>query len=119
MTGQFTVVVRDRGRSRTTCTCVFELDDGAELRFRDLRRFGSAEWFADRVAVAAAMDRRTRPRAVRPRRRRTSATPFGGTARNLKAILLDQTVVAGVGNIYADEALLSRASFTRRGGDAR
>jgi formamidopyrimidine-DNA glycosylase len=83
---------------------VFSLDDGTELRLRDSRRFGSAEYFPDRAAVEAEMDTELGPE------------PFGidpdyfrqkvrGTSRNLKALLLDQKAVAGVGNIYADEAL--------------
>lgn len=114
MTGQFTVVSASEAKP-DHLHLRFELDNGVELRFRDPRRFGSAEWFADRVALAAAMDRELGPE------------PFGldaayfrdsvrGTARNLKALLLDQTLVAGVGNIYADEALFhARLHPARRG----
>jgi formamidopyrimidine-DNA glycosylase len=114
MTGQFTVVPASEMEPRHL-HLRFELDSGEELRFRDPRRFGSAEWFADRVALAAAMDEELGPE------------PFGldeayfraalrKTARNLKAILLDQTVVAGVGNIYADEALFhAKLHPARRG----
>jgi formamidopyrimidine-DNA glycosylase len=103
MTGQFTVVSADEA-APDHLHLRFALDNGVELRFRDPRRFGSAEWFADREALAATMDAELGPE------------PFGldakyfrdslrQTVRNLKAILLDQTIVAGVGNIYADEAL--------------
>jgi len=84
---------------------VIELDDGTRLAYRDIRRFGTwlvledaelepflagkngpeplstrftAEWLAARLAVRRAP---------------------------VKAVLLDQRVVAGLGNIYADEAL--------------
>ena len=84
---------------------VLELDDGTRLAYRDVRRFGTwlvledaelepylagkngpeplgarftAEWLASRLAVRRAP---------------------------VKAVLLDQRVAAGVGNIYADEAL--------------
>ncbi len=84
---------------------VLELDDGTRLAYRDVRRFGTwlvledaelepylagkngpeplgarftAEWLAMRLAVRRAP---------------------------VKAVLLDQRVVAGLGNIYADEAL--------------
>jgi formamidopyrimidine-DNA glycosylase len=114
MTGQFTVVSASEAEPDHLHLC-FELDEGEELRFRDPRRFGCAEWFADREALAAAMDRELGPE------------PFGldaayfrdrvrKTARNLKAMLLDQTVVAGVGNIYADEALFqARLHPAKRG----
>lgn len=114
MTGQFTVVSADIA-APDHLHLRFELDNGGELRYRDPRRFGCAEWFADRTVLAAAMDRELGPE------------PFGldgaylrdsfrRTERNLKAILLDQTVVAGVGNIYADEALFrARLHPGRRG----
>jgi formamidopyrimidine-DNA glycosylase len=102
MTGQFTVV-RATEPYPDHLHVVFALDNDTELRFRDPRRFGAAEYFPDRAMVESAMNAELGPE------------PFGidadyfrtavrGTARNLKAILLDQTVVAGVGNIYADEA---------------
>ncbi len=87
---------------------VFGLDDGRrELRFRDVRRFGSLTLFAGR----AALDQFFAKSGLGPE-------PFGldagawrerlaATGRCLKAVLLDQRVVAGVGNIYADEALFA------------
>lgn len=102
MTGQFTVVPAAEPEP-DHLHVVFSLDDDNELRFRDQRRFGSAEYFTDRATVEAEMNAELGPE------------PFGldtdyfraavrGTSRNLKAILLDQKTVAGVGNIYADEA---------------
>jgi formamidopyrimidine-DNA glycosylase len=114
MTGQFTVVPAS-DTEPDHLHLRFELDNGAELRYRDPRRFGLAEWFGDRVALAETMDRELGPE------------PFGvdagyfrdamsGASRNLKAILLDQTILAGVGNIYADEALFrARLHPDRRG----
>lgn len=102
MTGQFTVVPATEPEP-DHLHVVFALDNAHELRLRDQRRFGSAEYFADRVALEAEMNDELGPE------------PFGldaeyfrdtirRTSRNLKALLLDQKVVAGVGNIYADEA---------------
>jgi formamidopyrimidine-DNA glycosylase len=102
MTGQFTVVPAATPEA-DHLHVVFALDDGNELRFRDPRRFGSAEYFADRATAEEEMNAELGPE------------PFGmaaeyfrtavrASSRNLKAILLDQTTVAGVGNIYADEA---------------
>ncbi len=104
MTGQFTVVSADKPRETHTHVA-FTLEDGGELRFRDVRRFGSITLHPDRAALTAFfMNNRLGPE------------PFDfdaaywrdclrSTRRNLKAILLDQTVLAGVGNIYADESL--------------
>jgi formamidopyrimidine-DNA glycosylase len=103
MSGQLTVVPKSEPEP-DHLHLVFALDNETELRFRDHRRFGAAELFPDRAALDAEMNAELGPE------------PFGigasyfrdavtGTKRNLKALLLDQTVVAGVGNIYADEAL--------------
>lgn len=103
MSGQLTVV-RESEPEPDHLHLAFALDNGTELRFRDHRRFGAAELFADRAKLDAEMNAELGPE------------PFGigasyfreavtATKRNLKALLLDQTVVAGVGNIYADEAL--------------
>jgi formamidopyrimidine-DNA glycosylase len=103
MTGQFTVVAAAEPEP-DHLHLVFALDNGTELRFRDPRRFGSAELFPGRAAVEEEMDGELGPEPFD-----LDADYFRdavrGTSRNLKAILLDQTIVAGVGNIYADEAL--------------
>jgi len=102
MSGQFTVVPAATPEP-DHLHVVYSLDDENELRFRDPRRFGSAEYASSRTALEEEMNAELGPE------------PFGidaeyfrsavrGTSRNLKAILLDQTTVAGVGNIYADEA---------------
>jgi formamidopyrimidine-DNA glycosylase len=104
MTGQ----LRSHERSDPTEShthLVFTLDDGRELRYRDIRRFGSVTCFADPQALADFLEGDKLgpepfdldPTAWRER--------LAKTRRNLKATLLDQGVVAGVGNIYADEAL--------------
>ena len=116
MTGQFTVAAKNESE-RDHLHLVFGLDNATELRFRDPRRFGAAEWFADRGVVEASMNSELGPE------------PFGidaidfrralrGTSRNLKAILLDQSVVAGVGNIYADEALFQARLYPGRRGNS-
>jgi formamidopyrimidine-DNA glycosylase len=105
MTGQLIVVSAPEPTADHT-HLVFALDDGGEqLRFRDIRRFGSASLFASRQAVGEFFERAG-----------LGPEPFGidagywrnrlaATRRTLKALLLDQRVIAGVGNIYADEAL--------------
>lgn len=104
MTGQLTVMPRDAERENHT-HLVFALDDGAhELRFRDIRRFGSAVLHDDEPAWQATLDGRLGPEPfdLRPDAWRAA---LATTERPLKAVLLDQRVVAGIGNIYADESL--------------
>jgi formamidopyrimidine-DNA glycosylase len=104
MTGQFTVTKSDEAMKDHT-HLVFELDGGAhQLRFRDARRFGSVELYVDEPAVQAFLAGRLgpEPTEIDPAAFRAA---LRRTGRTLKAVLLDQTVVAGVGNIYADESL--------------
>ncbi|WP_227980786.1 bifunctional DNA-formamidopyrimidine glycosylase/DNA-(apurinic or apyrimidinic site) lyase [Nocardia spumae] len=85
------------------------LDDGAQLRFVDQRTFGG--WALNRLVTVDGdelpesvahiardpLDPRFDTEAVVARIRAKST--------EIKRILLDQTVVSGIGNIYADEAL--------------
>jgi formamidopyrimidine-DNA glycosylase len=84
---------------------VLELDDASRLAYRDVRRFGT--WLVlESADVGPYLATKNGPeplgRGFTPGwlgaqlLRRTAA---------LKAVLLDQRVVAGLGNIYADEAL--------------
>jgi formamidopyrimidine-DNA glycosylase len=102
MTGRLTVVDADSAKTNHT-HLVFTLDDDRELRFRDVRRFGSADLFADRTAAEQFLNDRLGPEPFD-----LAGDAFAAAVRSsircLKAILLDQAVVAGVGNIYADEA---------------
>ncbi len=113
---------------------VLELADGREVRFRDIRKFGkvglygrdpiTGELVTERggSAVFAAigpepLDSAFTLRAFRQRLRRRKG--------RLKPLLLDQRFVAGIGNIYADEALWAarlhplRSAGTLRPADER
>jgi formamidopyrimidine-DNA glycosylase len=118
MTGQLRVVPAEQARAAHT-HFVLALNDGTvQLRFRDVRRFGSVTVFADRDSL----DRFFVEGKLGPEpfdleadywRERLQATE-----RCLKAALLDQRLVAGVGNIYADESLFeARLAPLRRGCD--
>jgi formamidopyrimidine-DNA glycosylase len=80
----------------------FSLDDGSELRYTDIRRFGRM-----RLAPDSWMD------ALRARWGQDAleigapefALRFGSRGASIKALLLDQHTISGVGNIYADESL--------------
>ncbi len=105
MTGQLTVASADTPRATHT-HLVLPVDDAVEeLRFRDVRRFGSATLFADRAALLHSFEQSQlgpEPFDLDPKDWRLRLT---ATTRCLKAALLDQRLVAGVGNIYADESL--------------
>jgi formamidopyrimidine-DNA glycosylase len=82
----------------------FVLDDGRELWFTDPRRFGEAFLIED-----ARLGERFARLGIEPFAPEFTAKALGEMARGrtapLKSFLLDQSGVAGVGNIYADEAL--------------
>jgi formamidopyrimidine-DNA glycosylase len=101
MTG--TMVPRPANEPRAKHThLVGLLDDGRELRYIDPRRFGRIAWLAGEK--------------LREELRRFGADPLvisleefaqriRGRRARIKAMLLDQGVLRGVGNIYADESL--------------
>jgi formamidopyrimidine-DNA glycosylase len=105
MTGRLTAVSADETQLPHT-HIVLALDGGRQqLRFTDIRRFGSASLFAgpetlQRFFAESGLGPEPFDLAPEYWQRRLTATD-----RCLKAALLDQRVVAGVGNIYADEAL--------------
>lgn len=94
---------KDSGEPHTHVTFVFE--DGRSLRLRDPRRFGCAVY----LATDEALHRFFQGLYLGPEPfdmgRGDLRAAAARTRRNLKAMLLDQSVVAGVGNIYADETL--------------
>jgi formamidopyrimidine-DNA glycosylase len=83
-----------------------ELDDGHRVVYVDPRRFGTATLLHGRPARDRHLAERLGPEPLTPAftAARLRAQARGRTAP-VKAFLLDQRRVAGVGNIYADEAL--------------
>ena len=94
---------------------VFHFDDGTELRFNDARRFGLLDY-----AEEAALDEHPRFRHLGPEplgnefNGPSLAASLDGKKTSIKAALLDQRVVAGIGNIYACEALFGAGLSPRR-----
>jgi formamidopyrimidine-DNA glycosylase len=114
MSGQFLVADHDHPDARNTRIRFSFTDGGRQLRFVDQRMFGGLSLATDGAELPAeiahigldpfdpAFDRIAV--ADRIRRRRTG----------IKRALLDQTVVSGIGNIYADEALwLARVHYAK------
>jgi formamidopyrimidine-DNA glycosylase len=104
MTGRLLVVPRNAATEAHT-HFVFPLDKGKEeLRYHDARRFGSVTWAAGNETHRFPQEAELGPEPFV-----LKAAAFHDAVmkcnRCLKAILLDQSIVAGVGNIYADESL--------------
>jgi formamidopyrimidine-DNA glycosylase len=105
MSGQLLVTDRDDPEARHTHARVSFTDGGRELRFVDQRTFGGLALadLVDGVPTSVAHIARDpfdpdydRDAVVRDIKARRSG---------IKRVLLNQTVVSGIGNIYADEAL--------------
>jgi formamidopyrimidine-DNA glycosylase len=106
MSGQ--VLLADGGSSRPRHThVVMRLDDGHEAWFVDPRTFGEVVVF-DPGRVEREVPELARL-GVDPIAERFDVDilrgAFGSSRRALKPVLLDQHVIAGIGNIYADEIL--------------
>lgn len=89
----------------------FTLDNDQELRFSDVRKFG-------RVYLTDDLTRATGKLGPEPLADDFTPEHFrermAKRKKNIKALLLDQTFIAGVGNIYADEALFRAGIHPQR-----
>jgi formamidopyrimidine-DNA glycosylase len=94
----------ERSTSERHLRARFVLDDGRQAWFTDPRRFGEA-FLIDDAALPARFERL----GVEPLSEEFTPEALGelaaGRTAPLKSFLLDQSRIAGVGNIYADEAL--------------
>jgi len=101
MTGQLTV--RHPGDPVMPHTHgFFALDDGRELRYTDIRRFGRIFLVPESHMPGFQGRLGTEPLEITLEE---FCARFGSRRARVKALLLDQRVLRGVGNIYADESL--------------
>lgn len=105
MTGQLTVVPADSPRLPHTHLVAHLNGEDAQLRFRDVRRFGSVTVFSDHAGLEEFFELSGLGPEPFEVENQYFSERIQGTRRCLKAVLLDQRVLAGVGNIYADESL--------------
>jgi formamidopyrimidine-DNA glycosylase len=101
MTGQLTVA-HSSEPFETHTHVFFGLDDGRELRYRDTRRFGRM------LTIPASQFGEFKSRLGKEPLEigaEEFCADFSTRRARLKALLLDQSVLCGVGNIYADESL--------------
>ncbi len=101
MTGQLTVrSAGDPVKSHTHC--FFALDDGQEIRYRDIRRFGRMLVIPETGMGEFLGHLGKEPLEIGAEE---FCKEFSSRRARVKALLLDQRVLRGVGNIYADESL--------------
>lgn len=118
MTGQLLWTPGPPSPGTPYARAVLSIDDGSVVTFADPRRFGRA-WFlpAGRAARTRAWGGRTGVDAMSPSfTARSLGEALAGRSAAIKALILDQRIVAGVGNIYADEALFRARVHPRRAG---
>jgi len=109
MTGQFLWLEHEREPCRHTRVRLWD-PAGRELRFVDTRSFGEMWWVPPDTELSSVITGL----------QRLGPEPFSeafnanylrqrlqGVSRAIKTVLLDQALVAGVGNIYADESLFA------------
>ncbi|MGA8206933.1 MAG: bifunctional DNA-formamidopyrimidine glycosylase/DNA-(apurinic or apyrimidinic site) lyase [Candidatus Dormiibacterota bacterium] len=95
---------------------LLDLDDRSQLRYRDPRRFGRILLGHPGLLQQIGVLPRLGPDPLSPHFAESGvAVILGRSTRPIKAALLDQSVLAGCGNIYADEAcFLARIRPGRR-----
>lgn len=105
MEGRYKLQNKDEPYDKHTHV-IFSFTDETELRYMDTRKFGTMHLFPKgeeekreplgKLGVEPFSDEFT-PEILKE--------AFQKTSRNIKAVLLDQSIVVGLGNIYVDEAL--------------
>ncbi|HEY4733057.1 MAG TPA: bifunctional DNA-formamidopyrimidine glycosylase/DNA-(apurinic or apyrimidinic site) lyase [Gemmatimonadaceae bacterium] len=93
-----------RGNELSYSTMRFELDDGRALHYADVRRLGTVA-----LMSPARFDEYSGKLGIEPLDRAFTAAHLSGvlraTSQPVKKVLMEQRKIAGIGNIYANEAL--------------
>ncbi len=105
MTGSFRFAPRGALPEDQHARAVLSMDNGSDVAYRDVRRFGTWELFQP-GEIEAYLAERLGPEPLAPGLdARKLGRRLEGRRTPIKSALLDQRVLAGLGNIYADEAL--------------
>ena len=93
-------------------------DDGVLLRFVDPRKFGRVYLFRSTVELNEFLAERLGPDSLVDLDAAVLATKLRGRTGRIKSLLLDQAFLAGIGNLYADEALWEARLHPLRSADS-
>jgi formamidopyrimidine-DNA glycosylase len=105
MEGKYGVYSSEQPKDKHTHV-IFSFTDGSQLRYHDVRKFGTMHVFPKGEEMLHQPLNQLGPEPFS-----AEFTSFyleekiAKTTRNIKAVLLDQTIVTGLGNIYVDESL--------------
>jgi formamidopyrimidine-DNA glycosylase len=122
MTGRFTIGDHQPGRFHNQAGgvekhthLVFETDKGRVIAFKDARRFGYMDLLPTATLSEHAWFKGLGPEPLGEGfNAKTLADAMEGKTQSIKATLLDQRIVAGLGNIYVSEALYRAGVDPRR-----
>ncbi|ABB15292.1 bifunctional DNA-formamidopyrimidine glycosylase/DNA-(apurinic or apyrimidinic site) lyase [Carboxydothermus hydrogenoformans] len=103
MTGKLLILPKGSPKDKHT-HAIFDLGD-LELHFNDIRQFGGFSFEMPEIGPEPLEDEFT-PEYLK--------TKLKASQKNLKAVLLDQKIIAGIGNIYADEILFEAGLSPKR-----
>jgi formamidopyrimidine-DNA glycosylase len=116
MTGRIQLVKASIPRDDHT-HLVIHLNDGRQLRFVDPRRFGLVDWLDPGAEGRDPSLARLGVEPLDPSLDKVLPPLLRSRRAPLKNLLLDQRLVAGIGNIYAAEALWRSGIHPRRSGN--
>ena len=109
MTGAILHRAKDAPEDRYLRIC-FSLDDSSELRYTDLRKMGSMWLVEEQEPIVGKLG----PDALEGLTWQTLRSLTDGRSAPIKAVLMDQQALAGLGNIYSEEALFRVGIDPRR-----
>ncbi|KAA9031717.1 DNA-formamidopyrimidine glycosylase [Niallia endozanthoxylica] len=105
MEGRYTLAQSEEAVDKHTHV-IFHFIDGTELRYRDVRKFGTMHLFRKGEEFLSLPLSQLGPEPLEDTFDLIEfKNKLASKKRNIKSVLLDQTVLVGLGNIYVDEAL--------------
>jgi formamidopyrimidine-DNA glycosylase len=93
-------------------------EDDSVLRFVDARKFGRVNLFRSSAELGEFLSERLGPDSLIDLDERLLAEKVRGRRGRIKSLLLDQAFLAGIGNLYADEALWAARIHPLRAADS-
>jgi len=114
MTGSL-IIGQDSVEPPQYTRAIIHLDEGTSIFFRDPRKFGLMRLVQDKAGVVAKLGPEPLEVDFTPQ---VLAQRLAGRKAPIKALLTDQHLVAGIGNMYADEALYAARIHPLRSGES-
>lgn len=118
MEGKYGIHLTGESKDKHTHV-IFNLASGKSLAYNDVRKFGTMHVFRKGEALKSAPLNKLGPDPFEAGYRLEEVFPkIKKSTRSIKNILLDQTIITGLGNIYVDETLFRSRIHPLRTGDS-